>query len=131
MYQMSDDEFESVIQEALETIPDKFLEALENVAIVMEDEPDDYHFDTLESPGSLGASFCSDELLGLYDGIPLTERDSFYDGDIPDVITIFKGPHERCFGSREEVVEEIGKTVIHEIGHYFGIDDERLHEMGY
>lgn len=131
MYLMSDEEFENVIEEALETIPEKFLEALENVAIVMEDEPDDYHFETLDEPESLGGSLYEDELLGLYDGIPLTERDGYYDGDIPDVITIFKGPHERSFGSREEVVEEIGKTVIHEIGHYFGIDDERLHEMGY
>ncbi|WP_255467186.1 metallopeptidase family protein [Raoultibacter phocaeensis] len=128
---MSDEEFEAVIEEALDSIPEKFIEALENVAIVMEDEPDDYHLETLESPDSLGASYCDDELLGLYDGIPLTERGEYYDGDIPDVITVFKGPHERCFGSREQVVEEIGKTVIHEIGHYFGIDDARLHEMGY
>ena len=54
-----------------------------------------------------------------------------YDGDLPDVITVFKGPHERCFGSRTELVAEIGKTVVHEIGHYFGIDDARLREMGY
>ncbi len=131
MYRMSDDEFESVIEEALESIPEKFLEALENVAIVMEDEPGEYHLEALEAPDFLGASYFDDELLGLYDGIPLTERDDYYDGDIPDVITIFKGPHERSFASREQVVEEIGKTVIHEIGHYFGIDDERLYEMGY
>lgn len=131
MYRMSDEEFESVIEEALESIPEKFLEALENVAIVMEDEPGEYHLDTLEAPDSLGASYFDDELLGLYDGIPLTERGDYYDGDIPDVITVFKGPHERSFASREQMVEEIGKTVIHEIGHYFGIDDERLYEMGY
>lgn len=131
MYRMSDDEFENVIEEALESIPEKFLEALENVAIVMEDEPGEYHLEALEAPDFLGASYFDDELLGLYDGIPLTERDDYYDGDIPDVITIFKGPHERSFASREQVVEEIGKTVIHEIGHYFGIDDERLYEMGY
>ena len=131
MYLMSDQEFENVIEEALESIPEKFIEALENVAIVMEDEPDEYHFETLDEPDSLGGSLYEGELLGLYDGIPLTERDGYYDGDIPDVITIFKSPHERSFGSREEVVTEIGKTVIHEIGHYFGIDDERLHEMGY
>lgn len=131
MYRMSDDEFESVIEEAFESIPEKFLEALENVAIVMEDEPGEYHLEALEAPDFLGASYFDDELLGLYDGIPLTERDDYYDGDIPDVITIFKGPHERSFASREQMVEEIGKTVIHEIGHYFGIDDERLYEMGY
>ncbi len=131
MYEMSDEEFEAVIEEALDAIPERFLEALENIAIVMEDEPDDYHLDVVESPDSLGGSMLDNELLGLYDGVNLVERADGYDCDIPDVITIFKGPHERCYGSREEVVEEIGKTVVHEIGHYFGIDDDRLREMGY
>ena len=95
------------------------------------DEPNDYHLETLEEPDCLGASVCDNELLGLYDGVSLPDRADGYDGDVPDVITVFKGPHERCFGSRAEIVEEIGKTVVHEIGHYFGIDDARLYEMGY
>lgn len=131
MHRMTDDEFESAVEEALERIPERFLDALENVAVVVEDEPNDYHLDALDDPDCLGASMMDDELLGLYDGVSLPDRADGYDGDIPDVITVFKGPHERCFGSREEVVEEIGKTVVHEIGHYFGIDDARLHEMGY
>lgn len=131
MHRMTDSEFESAVEEALERIPERFLDALENVAVVVEDEPNDYHLDTLDDPYCLGASVRDDELLGLYDGVSLPDRADGYDGDIPDVITVFKGPHERCFGSREEVVEEIGKTVVHEIGHYFGIDDARLHEMGY
>ena len=94
MPRMTDEEFEAAVEEALESIPERFLEALENVAVVVEDEPDDYHFDILDEP-------------------------------------VFKGPHERCFGSRAELVAEIGKTVVHEIGHYFGIDDARLREMGY
>ena len=76
-------------------------------------------------------TYFDDELLGLYDGVSLPDRADGYDGDLPDVITVFKGPHERCFGSRTELVAEIGKTVVHEIGHYFGIDDARLREMGY
>ena len=119
MHRMTDSEFESAVEEALGCIPERFLDALENVAVVVEDEPNDYHLETLEEPDCLGASVCDNELLGLYDG------------DLPDVITVFKGPHERCFGSRAEIVEEIGKTVVHEIGHYFGIDDARLYEMGY
>lgn len=131
MHRMTDDEFESAVEEALERIPERFLDALENVAVVVEDEPNDYHLEALDDPGCLGASVLDDELLGLYDGVSLLDRADGYDGDIPDVITVFKGPHERCFDSRAEVVEEIGKTVVHEIGHYFGIDDARLHEMGY
>lgn len=131
MHRMTDREFESAVEEALERIPERFLNALENVAVVVEDEPNDYHLDALDDPDCLGASMMNDELLGLYDGVSLPDRADGYDGDIPDVITVFKGPHERCFGSRAEIVDEIGRTVVHEIGHYFGIDDARLHEMGY
>ena len=131
MHRMTDREFESAVEEALANIPERFLEALENVAVVVEDEPDDYHFDILDEPDCRGASIRDDELLGLYDGVCLPDRADGYDGDLPDVITVFKGPHERCFGSRTELVAEIGKTVVHEIGHYFGIDDARLREMGY
>lgn len=131
MFQMSDEEFERAVEEALDRIPDQFIQALQNVAIVMEDEPNEYHLGTPEEPFYPEGSYCDDELLGLFDGLSIVERADGYDDDLPDVITIFKGPHERCFDSREEVVEEIGKTVIHEIGHYFGIDDDRLYEMGY
>lgn len=131
MHRMTDREFESAVEEALERIPERFLNALENVAVVVEDEPNDYHLDALDDPDCLGTSMMNDELLGLYDGVSLPDRADGYDGDIPDVITVFKGPHERCFGSRAEIVDEIGRTVVHEIGHYFGIDDARLHEMGY
>ena len=128
---MTDAEFERTVEEALDLIPDRFLDALENIAIVVEDEPDDYHLGALDDPHSLGGSYRDDELLGLYDGVSLLERSYGYEMDAPDVITIFQGPHERCFSTRSEMVREIRKTVIHEIGHYFGIDDERLHEMGY
>lgn len=131
MYRMTDNEFESAVEEALENIPERFLDALENVAVIVEDEPNDYHLDALDDPDCLGASLNGNELLGLYDGVSLPDRADGYDGDVPDIITVFKGPHERSFDSRAEVVEEIEKTVVHEIGHYFGIDDARLREMGY
>lgn len=135
MYRMSEEDFERAVDEAIESIPEQFLEALENIVIVVQDEPDDYQLESLEDydPETWDPDIDGEPMLGLYDGIPLTERGDGYGsmGDMPDVITVFKGPHERCFNSREEIVEEIGKTVIHEIGHYFGIDDDRLYEMGY
>ena len=139
MHRMTDEEFEAAIEEALDAMPEQFLDALENIAIVWEDEPSAYHLG-LDDEGDVAswqdASECEepvpDDLLGLFDGLSLVERaEGGYDDDIPDVITIFKGPHERCFSSREEVVDEIGKTVIHELGHYFGLDEERLAAMGY
>lgn len=140
MHRMTDEEFEAAIEEALDAMPEQFLDALENIAIVWEDEPSAYHLG-LDDEGDVASwqddGECEDEsvpddLLGLFDGLSLVERaEGGYDDDIPDVITIFKGPHERCFSSREEVVDEIGKTVIHELGHYFGLDEERLAAMGY
>lgn len=140
MHRMTDEEFEAAIEEALDAMPEQFLDALENIVIVWEDEPSAYHLG-LDDEGDVASwqdgGECEDEpvpddLLGLFDGLSLVERaEGGYDDDIPDVITIFKGPHERCFSSREEVVDEIGRTVIHELGHYFGLDEERLAAMGY
>ena len=123
MYQMTDEEFEQAAEEALEALPEQFVSALDNVAIIIEDEP-------TESQDVQGAGTHTGEVLGYYDGIPLTERDGGYDFVVPDVIYIFKGPHERSFNTRERIVEEIGKTVAHEIGHYFGLDDEELRRLG-
>ncbi len=125
MFPMTDEEFEGAVQEALDGMPDQFMDALENVAIMVQDEPEPYQLEELGTEGEPG------ELLGLYEGVNLLERADGYDMDLPDVITIFKGPHERLFSSRDEVVSQARKTVIHEIGHYFGLDDDRLHEMGY
>ncbi|MBS5451650.1 MAG: metallopeptidase family protein [Coriobacteriia bacterium] len=131
MFPMTDDEFEAVISEALDEMPERFVRALDNVGIAMQDEPDDDQLDIAEYGTSDEES---GELLGLYEGLPLTERGVDYGSfgaDAPDVITIFKGPHERSFDSRAQIVSEIKKTVIHEIGHYFGLDEEQLHAMGY
>ena len=125
MYQMTEDEFESAVQDAIDSLPDVFLEALDNVMVTIQDEPNARQM--MSGDGSLDAN-----VLGLYEGIALTERGEWYgEGEMPDVITIFKGPHERCFDSRERIVEEIRKTVVHEIGHHFGMDDEALGGIGY
>ncbi|WP_072370112.1 metallopeptidase family protein [Thermophilibacter mediterraneus] len=128
---MTDEQFERAVEDALDTIPERFWEQLDNVIFAVEDEPTE---EELSGSGDDNASFSDDELLGLYDGTPLTERDSFYGtGELPDVITIFKGPHERCFEELGEAAlrDEIRRTVIHEVGHYFGNDEETLAEMGY
>ncbi len=126
MYTMTDEEFESAVQDAIDSIPDEFLDELENVAIIVADEPEEEDFE--------GDGYFTEEgdLLGLYDGIAMTERgDSYGFGDYPDTITIFKGPHERLEGSRAEILEEVRKTVVHEIAHYFGMDEDQVDEMGY
>lgn len=129
MYRMTDEEFEDVVADALDEIPDHLFEALDNVIVTVADEPDDGQLAAIDSDL---AEVCDDELLGLYDGIPLTERGVYYgEGDVPDVITIFKGPHERCFVEREAIHAEVRKTVIHEIGHFFGNDEAVLEAMGY
>ena len=160
MHQMSDEEFERAIEEALDGLPPQFLEALENVAVVWEEEPSAYHLgyegdeaddegvepwdaaavndglrdaagDERDREGGLNDDRLPDDLLGLFDGLSLVERADGYDEDGPAVITVFKGPHERCFGDRDEMVAEIGKTIIHELGHYFGLDEDQLAAMGY
>ena len=131
MYSMTNDEFEAAVREALDTILARFLDVLDNVGIVLQDEPDEEQ----SADAAFGTQHeGSGELLGLYEGVALTERGTDYGAfsmDVPDVITIFKGPHERCFDTREEVVEEIRKTVVHEVGHYFGMDDVQLADIGY
>lgn len=150
MYRMTDEEFEAAVEDALASIPRRFLKALDNIQLAVQDEPtaeqlacveDDGHWDEEEDGGGEGELDGEDaygnkdegegDLLGLYEGIALTERDEYGFCEIPDVITVFKGPHERACDTRDQVVEEIGKTVIHEIGHYFGLDDAKLYSMGY
>ena len=126
MVTLSDEEFESAVQDAIDSMPDEFLDELENVAIVLGHEPTP---EELEGDGLFSES---GDMLGLYDGVSITERGGSYGvGDYPDTITIFKGPHERLGGSREYVLEEIRKTVVHEIAHYFGLDEDQVDEMGY
>ncbi|TLM87026.1 metallopeptidase family protein [Pseudarthrobacter sp. NamE5] len=120
-FTMPADEFESAVQDALDSIPDKLARAMDNVAVFIED---DYVPRPGEDPDTV--------LLGLYEGVPLTERDSWWDaGSLPDRITIFREPILEICASREDVIHEVAVTVVHEIAHHFGIDDHRLHELGW
>jgi len=101
-------------------------EAIDNVVVLIQDEPDPEML-TEEDYDDSGMP----TLLGLYDGVPLTERDEGWSMVLPDRILIFRGPLERWCTSREELEEEITVTVIHEVAHHFGIPDERLHELGW
>lgn len=123
---LSDEELEAAVDDALESIPDELAAMMDNVVVLVQDEPDaelltpeDYDEDGHPT------------LLGLYDGVPLTERDDSWTMVLPDRILIFKGPLERWCRTREELVDEITVTVLHEVGHHFGIPDERLHELGW
>jgi predicted Zn-dependent protease with MMP-like domain len=113
---MTQEEFEEAVGDALDAIPADLLDLMDNVVFLCEDEP------PAEDP----------DLLGVYDGVPLTERDSFWAaGALPDRITIFRGPTLRMCATRDEVLHEVAVTVVHEIAHHFGIDDDRLHELGW
>ena len=91
---------------------------MQNIAIVVEDEPDQDLLDDMEIE--------PDTLLGLYQGTPLTERTSGYGNVLPDRVLIFQGPHERAADDEDDLVVAIGETLIHEIGHYFGLSEEEI-----
>lgn len=121
MISLSRESFERLIQQALEDLPEEFASRLENVALVVEEEPD---AKVLEQMG-FDPEEAADELFGLYQGTPLVERDTGY-ADVPDRIVIYMGPILRSCRSPREVVREIRNTVIHEIGHHFGLSDEEM-----
>ncbi|WP_059014885.1 metallopeptidase family protein [Mycobacterium sp. M26] len=112
--QMSPQRFEELVSDALDLIPPELAAAIDNVVVLVEARHP-------EEP----------ELLGLYEGIALTERDSTYAGALPDTITIYRDSLLEICDTDEDVVEEVAITVIHEIAHHFGIDDDRLHELGW
>lgn len=115
---MSLAEFEQAVADGLDLIPDELARHIDNVVVLVEDEPPS----EVEDP----------DLLGLYEGTPLTERGEWWAaGSLPDRITIFRNPTLRYCSSVEEVVEEVAVTVVHEIAHHFGIEDDRLHELGW
>ena len=111
---MSTQRFDELVSDALDRIPPELAAAIENVVVLVEarhpDEPD---------------------LLGLYEGIALTERDSSYAGSLPDAITIYRDALLDICDTDADVVDEVTVTVVHEIAHHFGIDDDRLHQLGW
>ncbi len=114
-----DRRFERLVGRALDALPPEFARLLENVAVVIEAEPSD------EDMRSVGLDPDRDELFGLYQGVPLSERDSFY-GELPDRVVIYRGPIERCCRTPGEVRREVRDTVVHELGHHFGLDEEDM-----
>jgi len=115
MIEVSEDRFAELVETAFAAVPAELAALLDNVVLFIEDDapPDD------------------PTLLGLYDGIPLTERDGSYAGVVPDRIFVYRRPTLAICDTEDDVVEEVGITVVHEIAHHFGIEDDRLHELGY
>lgn len=111
---MSPDRFEELVGDGLDLIPTALTSAIDNVVILVEPRND-------EDP----------HLLGLYEGIALTERDSQYGGSLPDTVTIYRDAILEMCADEDEVVHEVAVTVIHEIAHYFGIEEDRLHQLGW
>lgn len=112
---MERDAFEKLVIEELDELPDEMFEGLENLIFVVEDRPED---------GSL-------DLLGLYEGIALTERGQYGFGELPDRIIVYREPHLAVCETEEELRDEVHTTLVHEIAHYYGIDEERVHELGW
>ena len=113
-------EFERLVAEALQSLPPRFAELVQNVAVVVEEEPSDEDLDLLDDDAG--------ELLGIYRGVALTRRTHDMLPMLPDQIAIFRGPIMRIARTRQNAVHEIRDTVIHELGHYFGLHD---HDMAY
>jgi predicted Zn-dependent protease with MMP-like domain len=115
MVEMDAEAFEQMVGEELDELPDEMVDGLDNVVIVVEDRPED---------GTL-------DLLGLYDGVALTERGQYGFGEMPDRITIYREPLLAMCEDADELRDQVHVTLVHEIAHYYGIDDERLHELGW
>lgn len=114
MIRVSDERFEELVDAGLDRVPQELLDNLRNTVILVRDrDPRGLH------------------ILGLYEGVALTERTSDYSGHLPDTISIYKDALENYCSTEEELAEQVAITVVHEIGHHFGIDDARLHELGY
>ena len=114
--------FRELVEEAIDTIPRRFAREVRNLAIVVEDEPSDDQLEELEMEAD-------DLLLGLYEGTPLTQRLG-YGNVLPDRITLFQAHiEEECDGDEDEIVIAIGETLIHELGHYFGMSEEEIMEI--
>ena len=113
--EMSRADFEVLVSDALDQVPPELAALIDNVAVFVEDDAPD----------------SDPHLLGIYEGIPLTERGNYYGGVLPDRITVYRNPTLEICDTVEDVVDEVNITVVHEIAHHFGIDDARLHDLGY
>ncbi|MGQ9814314.1 MAG: metallopeptidase family protein [Candidatus Roseilinea sp.] len=128
MIRVSRRQFEQIVLEAIEHLPQHLREAIHNVEIEIRPAPTREDFDYAAKSGDPVPD--DETLFGLYRGIPLTERGASYDLVLPDLITIFQRPHEEACDTLDDLKAEVAITVRHEIAHYFGIDDDRLEELG-
>jgi predicted Zn-dependent protease with MMP-like domain len=119
---MNDDHFQSLVAEAIDGIPKRFRRHIKNVAIVVEDEPAPDLLEDMEIEPP-------DTLYGLYQGTPMTERSWGHGNALPDRIVLFKGPLERDSEDEDDLVVAIGETLIHEVGHYFGLSEAEIEEI--
>ena len=115
-------QFEALVEKSLRKLPKPFKEKVANIAVVVEDWADD------ETLAEMGIE-PPDTLYGLYQGVDITYRDSTYGNMLPDVITIYQGPIEEDAADEAEMAEIVRETVMHELGHYFGLDDDTMHKM--
>jgi predicted Zn-dependent protease with MMP-like domain len=115
-------QFEALVERALRRLPRPFKEKLANIAVVVQDWPDD------ETLAEMGIE-PPDTLYGLYRGVDLTRRDSTYGNVLPDTVTIYQGPIEEDCADQREMAEVVRETVIHELGHYFGLDDRTMEHI--
>ena len=120
---MNRTKFERLVDQAIQQLPPEFREKLENVAVIVEDCPSDEILERMEVPPG-------DTLFGLYEGTPLTDRGAA-SPLFPDRIWIFQAPIENECDTEDEIREEIKTTIVHEVGHFFGLDDDYLEELGY
>ena len=122
MIDITGQDFELIVSKAIDRIPKLYYEKLSNVAFVVEDEPSPSQRQQLKL-------HCTQTLFGLYEGIPLTRRGSGYNLVLPDKITIFRIPILFHCNTREEVANQVNKTVWHEVAHYYGLDHDKIHEL--
>jgi len=115
-------QFEVLVEKSLRKLPKPFKDKVANIAVVVEDWADD------ETLAEMGIE-PPDTLYGLYQGVDITHRDSTYGNVLPDVITIYQGPIEEDAADEEEMAEIVRETVMHELGHYFGLDDDTMHRI--
>lgn len=117
-------DFQEILRQALSDLPEPFRQALENVAVVVEEWPPDWLLDELGVPPE-------ETLYGFYHGVPLPERSVALSGNLPDKISIYRGPLQEDFPRPAELRRQIRVTLLHEIGHYFGMNEEELERLGY
>lgn len=122
MIRITDKEFEAIVAAAIDNIPEKYAKNLHNVAFVTEDIPSPEQRRKLELHDN-------QTLFGLYEGVPLTKRGAGYNLVLPDKITLFKVPIEMSSNSQAELIDQVNKTVWHEVAHYFGLDHEQIHRL--